>query len=113
MASAPPTELPCPVTTVDPGRPFPVRYGGSSARRGCRARAADVVYASSTYAAAATASVAARRPLVVKLVSDPAYERARRWRLFDGTLEEFQQAGGARLTALTRRGRVRCAAHER
>ena len=27
MASAPPTELPCPVTTVDRTRPFPVRYG--------------------------------------------------------------------------------------
>ena len=61
------------------------------------ARAADVVYASSTYAAAAVASVGSRRPLVVKLVSDPAYERARRWGLFDGTLEDFQHAGGTRL----------------
>ena len=49
-----------------------------------------MVYASATYAAAALASLAARRPLVVKLVSDPAYERARRWRLFGGTLEQFQ-----------------------
>jgi glycosyltransferase involved in cell wall biosynthesis len=48
------------------------------------------------------ASLAAHRPLVAKLVSDPAYERARRWGLFHGTLEEFQQAGGARLTALKR-----------
>ena len=102
MASAPPTERPCPVTTVDRGRPFPIRYGELTVRAAAAARAADVVYASSTYAAAAAASVAARRPLVVKLVSDPAYERARRWRLFDGTLEEFQQAGGARLAALTR-----------
>lgn len=100
MASEPPTERPCPVTTVDRSRPFPVRYGELALRAAVAARAADVVYASSTYAAAATASVAARRPLVVKLVSDPAYERARRWGLFGGTLEEFQQAGGARLTAL-------------
>src|ERR687898_429844 len=105
MASAPPTELPCPVTTVDRGRPFPLRYGELTARETGAARHADVVYASSTYAAAAGASMAARRPLVVKLVSDPAYERARRWGLFGGTLEEFQHAGGGRLTAL-KRGRT-------
>jgi len=40
--------------------------------------------------------------LVAKLVSDPAYERARRWGLFDGTLEEFQRAGGRRVQALRR-----------
>ena len=106
MASAPVTERPCPVTTVDRSRPFPVRYGELTARAAAAARAADVIYASATYAAAATASVASRRALVVKLVSDPAYERARRWGLFGGTLEEFQQAGGGRLTAL-KRGRTR------
>ncbi len=48
------------------------------------ARRADVVYATATYAAAAAATVAARRPLVAKLVSDPAYERAVRYGLFSG-----------------------------
>jgi glycosyltransferase involved in cell wall biosynthesis len=100
MASAPPTELPCPVTTVDRSRPFPVRYGLLTRRAAGLARAAGVVYASATYAAAAAASTAARRPLVAKLVSDPAYERARRWGLFSGTLEEFQTAAGPRVTAL-------------
>ena len=102
MASAPPTDRPCPVTAVDRGRPFPVRYGELTVRAAGAARHADAVYASSTYAAAAAASLAARRPLVVKLVSDPGYERARRWGLFGGTLEEFQRAGGARLTVLKR-----------
>ena len=102
MASAPPTERPCPVTTIDRGRPFPVRYGELTLRAAGAARAADVVYASATYAAAAIASIGARRPLVAKLVSDPAYERARRWGLFEGTLEEFQQAGGRRLLLLKR-----------
>jgi glycosyltransferase involved in cell wall biosynthesis len=102
MASAPPTERPCPVVTVDRERPFPVRYGELTLRAALAARAADVVYASATYAAAATASLGARRPLVAKLVSDPAYERARRWGLFHGTLEEFQHVGGPRLTALKR-----------
>ena len=102
MASAPPTERPCPVTTIDRGRPFPLRYGELTLRAAGAARVTDVVYASATYAAAAGASVGAHRPLVAKLVSDPAYERARRWGLFAGTLEEFQQAGGRRLLALKR-----------
>ena len=112
MASAPPTELPCPVTTVDRARPFPVRYGELTLRAARAARQADLVYASSTYAAAAVASSASRRPLVAKLVSDPAYERARRWGLFDGTLEDFQHAGGTRLTAL-KRARTRALARAR
>lgn len=100
MASASPTERPCPVTTVDRGRPFPIRYGELTLRAAAAARGDDVVYASATYAAAAAAAAVARRPLVAKLVSDPAYERARRWGLFGGTLEEFQEAGGRRLRAL-------------
>jgi glycosyltransferase involved in cell wall biosynthesis len=69
--------------------------------RGARAaRSADVVYATATYAAAAAAATAARRPLVVKLVSDPAYERARRYRLFTGTIEEFQGATTMPIRAL-------------
>jgi glycosyltransferase involved in cell wall biosynthesis len=102
MASAPPTERPCEVITVPRGQPFPLRYGRLTARAAQIARTADVVYASATYAAAAAASLLSRRPLVVKLVSDPAYERARRYRLFDGTLEEFQTAGSAPVGALRR-----------
>jgi glycosyltransferase involved in cell wall biosynthesis len=64
------------------------------------ARQADVVYATATYAAAAAASAAARRPLVAKLVSDPAYERARRYGLFAGTLEAFQADRSARVLPL-------------
>ena len=90
------------MTTVDRARPFPVRYGELTLRAARAAREADLVYASSTYAAAAVASSASRRPLVAKLVSDPAYERARRWGLFDGTLEDFQHASGTWLTALKR-----------
>src|SRR5207247_9695322 len=40
-------------------------------------------------------------PLVVKLVGDPAYDRARRLGLFSGTIEEFQRGRGtARVRAL-------------
>jgi glycosyltransferase involved in cell wall biosynthesis len=102
MASSAPTERPCPVETVSRARPFPVRYGLLTVRAARAARRADVLYASATYAAAAAASALSRRPLVAKLVSDPAYERARRYGLFGGTLEEFQAAGGLLLSALKR-----------
>ncbi len=43
----------------------------------------------------------ARRPVVVKLVADEAYERARRWGLFDGDLDAFQHfAAGVRVRLL-------------
>jgi glycosyltransferase involved in cell wall biosynthesis len=92
MGDGEPAERPCEVEVVQRRLPFPLRYGQVAVRGALAARRADVLYATATYAAAAVASVAARRPLVAKLVSDPAYERASRWRLFSGTLEEFQRA---------------------
>jgi glycosyltransferase involved in cell wall biosynthesis len=50
---------------------------------------------------AALGAALARRPLVVKLVSDEAFERAARSGRFGGTLDEFQaQSGGARVRFL-------------
>jgi glycosyltransferase involved in cell wall biosynthesis len=93
MGDGEPSERPCEVEVVPRRLPFPLRYGRVAVAGARAARRADVVYASATYAAAAIASTLARRPLVAKLVSDPAYERAQRYGLFSGTLEEFQQAG--------------------
>jgi glycosyltransferase involved in cell wall biosynthesis len=68
-----------------------------------RARSSDVVYATSMVRRSAAGAAIARRPLVVKLVADEAYERARRHGLFAGTLDEFQSLrGGLRLRALRR-----------
>jgi glycosyltransferase involved in cell wall biosynthesis len=61
-----------------------------------RAAQADAVYATSMIRRAAVGASLARRPLVVKLVSDEAFERARRSGRFDGTLDAFQRAGGVR-----------------
>ena len=102
MGDGQPAVRPCRVEVVPRRLPFPVRYAGVAALGARAARAGDVVYATATYAAAAAAATAARRPLVVKLVSDPAYERARRYGLFAGTLEEFQHARGAVPGALAR-----------
>ena len=107
MGDGEPTERPCEVEVVSRHSPFPIRYGQVTLR-GIRAgRRADLVYATATYAAAAVASSLARRPLVLKLVSDPAYERAQRYGLFTGSVEEFQTAAGRRLQALKARGRGR------
>ncbi len=100
MGDSEPTERPVPVESIARGRPFVVRYPLVAATGFRLARRADVVYATATYAAAAVAAV--RRPLVAKLVSDPAYERARRYGVFTGDLESFQRAGGPRVDALKR-----------
>src|SRR5438105_1674272 len=100
MGDAEPSERPVPVEVVARGRPFPIRYPLVALQGTRLARQADVIYATATYAAAATAARIARRPLVAKLVSDPAYERAYRYRLFRGTLEDFQGSTDARVRAL-------------
>ena len=89
MADGEPTERPVPVEAVGRDRPFVVRYPQVALAGRRLAAGSDVVYATATYAAAAAASVAARRPLVAKLVSDPAYERAKRYGLWAGSLESF------------------------
>jgi glycosyltransferase involved in cell wall biosynthesis len=104
---------------------YPVRWVSRRAPRGLRhlrvaatvarrARAADVVYATSMVRRAAAGAALARRPLVVKLVSDEVYERARRAGWFAESLEDFQRLhGGVRLRALrrSRTAALRRAAH--
>ena len=100
MGDGEPEVQPCEVVVVSRAAGFPVRYGRVAAIAARRARTADVIYATATYAAASLASTVTRTPLVAKLVSDPAYERARRYGLFSGTLEEFQAPGSKRVEAL-------------
>jgi glycosyltransferase involved in cell wall biosynthesis len=58
------------------------------------ARRADVVYATGLFARTAAACAVARRPYVVKLTGDPAFERARWRRTVTGDVRAFQQGGG-------------------
>lgn len=102
MGDGEPSDRPVPVHVVPRRRPFPVRYTQVAAQGIRYGRSADVVYATATYAAAAVASAVARTPLVVKLVSDPAYERAVRYGLFAGSLEQYQSARGASIEILKR-----------
>lgn len=102
MGDGDPAVRPCEVVVVSRASRFPLRYGRVATIAARRARTADVIYATATYAAAGLASTVTRTPLAVKLVSDPAYERARRYGLFSGTLEQFQQPGSSRVEALKR-----------
>lgn len=79
-----------PVRWVSRGIPPGARHAAVAAQVSRAARAGDVVYATSMVRRAAIGAALARRPLVVKLVADEAYERARRSGAFDGSLEDFQ-----------------------
>jgi glycosyltransferase involved in cell wall biosynthesis len=102
------------VRWVSRARPAPLRHLAVVREVARAARAADRVYATSMVRRASLGAAIARRPLVVKLVSDEAFERAVRAGRFPGTLEDFQRvAGGPRLRLLraSRNRALRRAAH--
>ncbi len=113
------------VTTADAApepRPYPVLWANrDSALRHVRsavlvrqaARRADAVYATSMIRRAAIGAGFAQRALVVKLVSDEAFERATRSGRYVGTLDEFQSSGGVRTRFLrvTRTAALKRAKH--
>jgi glycosyltransferase involved in cell wall biosynthesis len=80
-----------PVKAVPRNRARPVRIAHGLLAVAVAARGADVAYATGgMYTRSAIGAIAGPVPLVMKLVSDPAYERARRLGLFSGTIESFQ-----------------------
>ena len=110
-AGAEPEPRPYPVSWAARSSPF--RHVRATALVRRAARHADAVYATSMIRRAAIGSGLARRPLVVKLVSDEAFERAVRSGRYKGTLDEFQATGGVRTRFLraTRTWALRRAAH--
>jgi glycosyltransferase involved in cell wall biosynthesis len=113
-ASTPPAAEPYPVHWVSRSLPVGVRHVRGAALVRSRARQADVVYTTGTFGRSAAGALAARRPYVVKLTADPAFERSRRRGLVDGTIEDFQHGGGGLVGFGLRRARdfeLRRAAH--
>ena len=104
-AAVAPAAEPYPVRFVSRRLPPGLRHVAVAALVARRARAADVVYATSMVGRSAVGALLARLPLVVKMVADPAYERARRQGLFAGSLMEFQHAAGGPRVRLLRRVR--------
>jgi glycosyltransferase involved in cell wall biosynthesis len=84
----PPTGYP--VHWVARSLPVGVRHLRSLELLARRAARADVVYSTGIFGRTSVAARAVRTPYVLKLTGDSAYERARRLRLYDGALEEFQ-----------------------
>jgi glycosyltransferase involved in cell wall biosynthesis len=92
-----PEARPYPVRWISRARSAPLRHLAVAREVARAARRSDRVYATSMVRRSALGAAVARRPLVVKLVSDEAFERAARSGGFGGTLEEFQaHQGGAR-----------------
>jgi glycosyltransferase involved in cell wall biosynthesis len=113
-ADAPPGPRPYPVRAV-PRRHRPgIRHYRGAALVHHRARENDVVYTTGMFGRSALGATLARRPYVVKLTADPAFERSRRRGLVAGDLEEFQRRRGGATVALLRLARdteLRRAAH--
>ena len=84
------------VTWVSRGLPPGIRHAAAVRQIARRGRGNDVVYSTSMVRRSALGAAVARRPLVVKLVSDEVFERQQRERRFAGTLDEFQRTGGFR-----------------
>lgn len=79
-----------------------------------RAVHADVVYTTGMFGRSSAGATVARRPYVLKLTADPAFERARRRGIVVGDVDEFQALGGGpavRLLRLARDAELRGAAH--
>jgi glycosyltransferase involved in cell wall biosynthesis len=113
-AWAPPEQRGYRVSAVPRSLPAGVRHlrGASLVRR--RARGADAVYTTGMFGRSFAGATAARRPYVVKLTADPAFERARRRGIVEGDVDAFQRtAAGARvmLLRLARDVELRRAAH--
>jgi glycosyltransferase involved in cell wall biosynthesis len=113
-ADAAPEPPAYPVRWVSRRRAAPLRHLAVVREVVRAARGADRVYATTMIRRAALGAAVARRPLVVKLVADEAYERERRSGRFGGTLEEFQRVRGnarVRLLRATRNMALRRARH--
>ena len=97
-AAAEPSPRAYPVRWVSRRLPAPLRHLAVVREVHRAARRAERVYATTMVRRAALGALLARRPLVVKLVADEAFERARRAGRFAGSLEEYQRSrrGGPR-----------------
>jgi glycosyltransferase involved in cell wall biosynthesis len=80
-----------PVITWRRVRPRLVRMATGALTVAAAARWPDVVYSSGLYYKSVLAAAVNRVPLVVKLTTDPAFERCRSLGLFRGDIAAFQQ----------------------
>jgi glycosyltransferase involved in cell wall biosynthesis len=89
-AASPPARRDYRVSAVPRALSPGVRHLRGAALVRHRAREADVVYTTGMFGRSFAGATAARRPYVVKLTADPAFERARRRGIVDGDVDAFQ-----------------------
>jgi glycosyltransferase involved in cell wall biosynthesis len=99
-ADASPAPEPYPVRWVDRRLPVGVRHARGVALVRGLARGADVVYSTGMLGRSGLGTLSARRPLVVKLTSDPTFERSLRYGLTPPDLMRFQELRGLRIRTL-------------
>lgn len=82
--------------------PWPFRFLGVISWLIWNKNQYDVVYATGMQTEAAIGSKLARRPVLLKIVGDPAWERGRRLGLVDAEFDDFQRgvSGGIRVWAM-------------
>jgi glycosyltransferase involved in cell wall biosynthesis len=113
-ATAPPAPFDVPVHWISRRLPKGAIHLRTAAEIARRAADADVVYTTGMFGRSSAGATAARRPYVIKLTADPAFERARRRGIVVGDVDEFQALGGGpvvRLLRLARDAELRRAAH--
>ena len=113
-APAAPATQPYPVHWVARSLPKGVVHVRTALEIARRAAHADVVYTTGMFGRSSLGAGLARRPYVVKLTADPAFERARRRGIVGGDVDEFQgDHGGAsvRVLRLARDAELKHAAH--
>jgi glycosyltransferase involved in cell wall biosynthesis len=113
-ATSAPAPFDVPVHWVSRALPKGVIHVCTAAEIARRAARSDVVYTTGMFGRSAAGSTVARRPYVVKLTADPAFERARRRGIVTGDVDEFQRIGGGaaiRILRIARDAELRHAAH--
>jgi glycosyltransferase involved in cell wall biosynthesis len=102
MADRPPAPERYPVRWASRRTPLVWRHVVATGLVARMARLADVVYSTGMVGRSSLGAALARRPIVLKLTSDPVFERSLRWHLFGADLGAFQHARGLRIGTLRR-----------
>jgi len=113
-ASAEPAAQRYPVTWLSRRLPKGVLHVRTGLEIARLARDAEVVYTTGMFGRSAGGASLARRPYVLKLTADPAFERARRRGMIGGDVDQFQRARvgpGIRALRIARDAELRNAAH--
>jgi glycosyltransferase involved in cell wall biosynthesis len=102
MARRPPAVEAYPVHWASRRTPLVVRHIAAVRLIRRLAARADVVYTTGIIGRSGLGAALAGTPTVVKLTSDPVFERSLRWGLFGHDLAAFQEARGLRIGVLRR-----------